>query len=948
MAIDLKGGEMRDEERSKKQLIEELNRLRHSVTGLDRARDERKGEKKRVDLLSSGMEFSPESVFIVDMAGVITYANEATEKMIRVPVHDLIGKNFSGLFLNSREAKDILRNVIEKGYDQVEAKMVDDDDRRFWGLSTHFLVADEEKHPLEIISIVRDINKQKRAEEALRESEARYRLITKNMSDVISCVDMDLRSTYMSPSVKRLLGYDVEESMSRTLQESLTPASYEAVEKAMEKEMSITHEGVHNNSELRIKELEFYRKDGLTVWCEATISFRRDIDGKPVEMITVLRDIRERKKAEQALQESERKYRALIDQSYDAIYIYQNNKFHFVNRRACEIVGYNEGELYQMTIWDLIHPSDRDRIEKVVQSWQGGEGMPNTYEARVMTKDGETRYAEFALTVIPYKYGQAILGSARDITERKKTEKELDQYRAELEQSLDELRIVNEKLQDMDKVKDDFLSTVSHELRTPLTSIKSFAEILLNYEDDREIQREFLNIINDESDRLTRLINDFLDLSKIESGRMHWQTTKIALSEVIESAISSAEALFKQLGLKTEIELEPDLPLVWGDKDRFVQVVTNLISNAAKFTPEGGKIKVRVKHVEWDGDDALGGVQASVIDNGRGILPEDQKYIFEKFTQVGDTVSERALGTGLGLSICREIVEHYDGKIWVESIVGIGSTFSFVLPVVQESEIEGPKVDLKEGEEAEQVSSESGNTILVVDDDANVRRFLSHELTRKGYHVIEASDGEEAIDKVKKFLPDLITLDVMMPGISGFEVTSNLKKDPDTMSIPILIISVLDVKEESLKRGADAYVPKSASSEVILERISNLLLSPQGTILVVDDDKSLVKSITYELEQRGFSTAVAHDGEEALDVVNNNPPDLIILDMLMPKMDGHEVIRELKSKSNTSGIPVIVLTGLELDEERVKNFPSGASGFFTKAGGLSQLLESTARILSGK
>ena len=260
-----------------------------------------------------------------------------------------------------------------------------------------------------------------------------------------------------------------------------------------------------------------------------------------------------------------------------------------------------------------------------------------------------------------------------------------------LEQANIALQEANRKLQELDKMKDAFLSTVSHELRTPLTSIKSFSEILLSYEEeDKETQREFLNIINEESDRLTKLIDDLLDISKIASGRMQWENTELVITEIIKSATSATSALSTQKNLRVNVELEPNLPPVWGNKDRLVQVVTNLLSNAIKFTPEGGEIRVAAEVLKGSEAGSVSDVmRVSVSDTGIGVAPEEQERIFEKFRQAGNTLTDKPKGTGLGLAICKEIVEHYGGKIWVESELGKGSTFYFTLPIVEKIEMEG-------------------------------------------------------------------------------------------------------------------------------------------------------------------------------------------------------------------------------------------------------------------
>ncbi len=259
---------------------------------------------------------------------------------------------------------------------------------------------------------------------------------------------------------------------------------------------------------------------------------------------------------------------------------------------------------------------------------------------------------------------------------------EIEVHAHELEAANDELQAACAKLQELDRMKDSLLSTVSHELRTPLTSIKSFAEILRDYSPGEDEGKEFLSIINDESDRLTRLINDFLDLAKIESDSVEWEVTTVQMPKVIQTSIHASEALFKKMGLSVDVDLETDLPDVLGDSDRLVQVLTNLLSNAAKFTSEGGKISVMAETIR-QGDSASGGdmVKVDVSDTGIGIAPEDREIVFEKFTQVGDTLTDKPMGTGLGLPICKEIVEHYGGRIWVESEPDKGSTFSVLLPI---------------------------------------------------------------------------------------------------------------------------------------------------------------------------------------------------------------------------------------------------------------------------
>jgi PAS domain S-box-containing protein len=651
--------------------------------------------------------------------------------------------------------------------------------------------------------------------------------------------------------------------------------------------------------------------------------------------------------ANQKLRESEAKYRNIFESANDEIlYLDRSGKVLDVNRKVADIFGYRPEEVVGKKFSDLnlISSHHMPSMTKWFSKVMEGGSTQGLTELQAKHKDGRSVFIEASISPI-VKQGrtEGLMAVVRDVTERKQMEDRVTQYSDELEQRLDELQKAYEKLQELDKMKDNFLSTVSHELRTPLTSIKSFTEILLTYEDDKETQREFLNIINDESDRLTRLINDFLDISKIESGHVQWETDILNISEIVETAVNSTQALSAKADLTVNVDLAPDLPNILGDRDRLVQVVTNLISNAIKFTPEGGNIRltseIQAGEASYHVPDI---VKISVNDNGMGIASEDEDHIFDKFIQVGDTLRNKPPGTGLGLAICKEIVEHHGGTIWVESELAKGSTFSFTLiPIGPDSTEE--KTDT--GKALSFDSIKSGGTILVVDDEANIRRFLSHELAKRGYRVIEASNGNDAIHAARNHSPDLITLDVLMPDISGLDVTAVLRSDPETKDIPILIISVMEYQGKAFKLGANDYVTKPCNVEHLMDRINRLLQNLHGSIMVIDDDKSLVKSIKYELEKRGFSTFVAHGGEEASDILANNQPDLIILDMVMPQMDGYGVIEKLKTNPGTADTPIVILSGVEIEGGREAALSLGATEYITKSGSMNKLFETVASIL---
>ena len=428
---------------------------------------------------------------------------------------------------------------------------------------------------------------------------------------------------------------------------------------------------------------------------------------------------------------------------------------------------------------------------------------------------------------------------------------------------------------EVDRMKTDFISTVSHELRTPLTSVLGFAKLIqkkldesifpLIQTDDKKVNRnirqvtENIEIIVSEGMRLTKLINEVLDVAKIEAGKMQWNMNTLMITEVIDRAFSATSALFEQKGLTPIRETESDLPNIYGNKDRLIQVVINLISNAVKFT-EQGNVTCRVKQTDKS-------IVVSVIDQGVGISEPDQPKVFERFKQVGDTLTDKPQGTGLGLPISKEIVEHHGGRIWVESELGKGSTFSFSLPIaiVIENKVQIPAINFdtlldqlkKRVMFDSQLSGQSGSpkNILVIDDDASIRSLLRQVLEAKGYVVREAKNGQEAIAKVRESRPDLITLDVIMQGINGYEVASILKSDPATLDIPIIIVSVLDDQDKGLHLGIDSYVSKPVDMVILIREVELLLSSKTKSskkILVVDDNFVSIDLLMEMLQNQGF------------------------------------------------------------------------------------------------
>ena len=479
----------------------------------------------------------------------------------------------------------------------------------------------------------------------------------------------------------------------------------------------------------------------------------------------------------------------------------------------------------------------------------------------------------------------------------------------------EEAKEAKAKAEDANEAKSAFLSTVSHELRTPLTSVLGFAKIIRKRLenkifpavtiDDQKIKKtmkqisENLNVVVSEGERLTTLINDVLDLAKIESGKMEWHMKPIFLQDVISRAVASTSTLFDEKKLTLKKKVPTDLPLIHADEDKLIQVVINLLSNAVKFTDKGKVV------IEASLDN--GQIMVEVQDTGIGIADDEKHKVFERFRQAGDTLTDKPKGTGLGLPICREIIEHHGGIIWMKSEPGIGSTFFFSIPAVGEGTAKPPiqldrilKSLKKQIKHSSLNTTETIPTILVVDDDTPIRSLLRQELGDAGYLVKEAANGKAALDMVRMAKPDLIILDVMMPEINGFDVAAVLKNDPATMDIPIIILSIVQDKERGLRIGVDRYLTKPINTEQLFHEVEELL--EQGVskkkVLVVDEDASAVKTLSNVLSTRGYKV-METDANSLMKKATEAMPDIIMINSVN---GDQKMIKDLKSQKGMENV----------------------------------------------
>jgi signal transduction histidine kinase/CheY-like chemotaxis protein len=487
---------------------------------------------------------------------------------------------------------------------------------------------------------------------------------------------------------------------------------------------------------------------------------------------------------------------------------------------------------------------------------------------------------------------------ARELAELTRLTEELQSRGRDLEEA-------SRRIQEADRLKSQFLANMSHELRTPMNSIIGFSEILIdrigNTLDPKHVG--FLRHILTSGQHLLGIINDILDLSKIEAGKMEVYAERFEVRPVIESVCTVMRGMGRAKAPLFAIEADPALPPIETDLAKFKQILYNLLSNAMKFSPPDAPISVRAMHT---GDT----ITISVRDEGVGIDPKNHDVIFEEFRQIDGSARREFGGTGLGLALVKKFVQLQGGWVRVDSAPGRGSTFSFTLPVHSGAAVVSRIPDLVPAEQR-------AERVLVVEDDAHAYELIATALGTAGYISVRARHGEEVMRLARETRPVAVTLDLVLPGVDGWEVLKALKSDPSTRDIPVVIISRVDERELGVALGADDYFVKPVDRDRLLARVRQLTTTDQSKtrLLLIDDDTTLHELLDDELTRLGYTIESAFNGESGFAAAKSNAPDVIILDLMMPGMSGFEVAGLLKDEPSTARIPILVLTSKEISAD---------------------------------
>jgi PAS domain S-box-containing protein len=868
-------------------------------------------------------------VFITDINGMITYVNPAFERIYGFTPVEAVGRTPRILKSGRMEQEYYQRlwNTLLSKQTVSSEEIVNKakDGRIVYIAETNSPILNEAGDILGFLSVHHDISERKQAEQEIR----RFKLGIDQSTDAVFITDVNGTITYANPGFEKIYGYSEVEAIGQTPRiiksGLLTKENYEQFWGTLLARQTVSGEIINKT------------KDGRFVSIAGTNSPIMDESGNILGFLAVHHDITDRKKVEETLKRRNEYLSAtaeigrLVTSTLDMPTLFSRTvnlvreKFGFYHAGLfiIEETGFNallqsatgEAGAEMLRQGHKLPVGSKSVVGQVAES--GQSVIVNDTQAGEVHRFNPLLPDTRAEAAIPLRIGMRTIG-VLDIqsTEANAFSEEdiavLQSLADQIAISIDNARSYElsmqavKEMREADRLKSQFLANMSHELRTPLNSIIGFSRVILKGIDGpiTDLQQQDLLAIHNSGQHLLGLINDILDLSRIEAGKMELTFDEVHLPELINSVMSTVTGLVRDKPIQLVRNIPAELPTVRADSMRVRQVLLNLLSNAAKFTDEGS---ITVSAIVTDKPGGHQEIMVRVTDTGPGISPEDQKKLFQPFSQVDASPTRKTGGSGLGLSISNHLIQMHGGRMGVESDSGQGSAFYFTLPAFR---VKAPEVA---------ASGAPGNrTILAIDDDPQVISLYERYLQPQGYQLVAVSDPTRAVERAKQLKPFAITLDIMMPVIDGWHVLADLKSDPETRDIPVVVCSIVEDQEKGFSLGAADYLLKPILEDDLLNALDRL--NPDGSIrevLIIDDKPDDLRLLSKILTEHGrYHPIVAEGGAKGWDAIQMRAPHAVILDLFMPEMDGFTILEKMRTSDQLRHLPVIVVSAYDLTAEQ--------------------------------